>query len=450
MGRYYQRPMKVRTPAPDAEPPTWLGALRQFLGRWGLPAEPSQAQAQAAPPAQAAPQTRAPDLAASLAGRDAGWRAAESAQPEDALAQRAAFWSTATHDLCQPAQALALFIDRLQRLPADAKAQQVHAYLDSSMQDLTRLLTGLLEVARLDAGQVQPVLAPMSVDALLARVAQDIAPSAQEKGLRVRVRSAGQWVQSDRAMLEPLVLALAHNAVRFTDRGTVFLSVRSAVQGRSLRLDVSDSGIGIAERDHAKVFEPFAQRNVARQSPVLRPSLSLYIAQRNAVLLGSHLQLRSALGRGSRFSLVLPKADGPASPPGSEWHTDAVHANRMDIVLVDGDAPRRAHLQALLTSWGCTVHSAQTLSDYGLLGSEQGLRGIVVAWDDAQGQDFMQAIQAWHGTPLPVCVVYAKASALQGPPLSQQGGVFLPEPLQAAPLRAWLRRLPPSDKGTER
>ena len=448
MGRYYQRPMKVRTPAPDAEPLTWLGALRQFLGRWGLPAEPSQAQA--APLAQAAPQTRAHDLAASLAGQDAGWRAAESSQPQDALAQRAAFWSTATHDLCQPAQALALFIDRLQRLPADPKAQQVHAYLDSSMQDLTRLLSGLLEVARLDAGQVQPVLAPVSVDALLARVAQDIAPSAQEKGLRVRVRSAGQWVQSDRAMLEPLVLALAHNAVRFTDRGTVFLSVRSAVQGRSLRLDVSDSGIGIAERDHAKVFEPFAQRNVARQSPVLRPSLSLYIAQRNAVLLGSHLQLRSALGRGSRFSLVLPKADGPASPPGSEWHTDAVHANRMDIVLVDGDAPRRAQLQALLTSWGCTVHSAQTLSDFALLRPEQGLRGIVVAWDDAQGQDFMQAIQAWHGAPLPVCVVYAQATALQGPPLRQQSLVFLPEPLQVAPLRAWLRRLPPSDKGTER
>jgi signal transduction histidine kinase len=82
---------------------------------------------------------------------------------QDALAQRAAFWSAATHDLCQPAQALALFVDRLQCLPADPKAQQVHAYLDSSMQDLTRLLNGLLEVARLDAGQVLPAFAPVSV-----------------------------------------------------------------------------------------------------------------------------------------------------------------------------------------------------------------------------------------------------------------------------------------------
>jgi signal transduction histidine kinase len=73
----------------------------------------------------------------------------------DLVAQRAAFWATATHDLCQPAQALALFLDRLRRQLPPGAPTDVHGYLESSMRDLSRLLEGLMEVAQIDAGEIQ-------------------------------------------------------------------------------------------------------------------------------------------------------------------------------------------------------------------------------------------------------------------------------------------------------
>lgn len=425
--------MKARTLDPDPGPLTWFGALRRVLGRLGRYTHPAVAQ-----PLQTAPVADAPNSPTTGTMQALAPPPMERPSLQDALAQRAAFWSAATHDLCQPAQALALFVDRLQGLPADPKAQQVHAYLDSSMQDLTRLLNGLLEVARLDAGQVLPAFAPVSVEALLARVAQEIAPQAEQKGLRLRVRSAGQWVLADGAILEHIVLALAHNAVRFTDDGTVFLSARSCAQGRSLRIDISDSGVGIAQRDHAKVFEPFAQRNLARQSQALRPSLGLYIARRHAALLGSSIQLRSALGRGSRFSLVVPQVLGMESAQADGGGAESTRLRGLQLVLLDTQDARRAAMQSLLASWGCSVH-----------GGEWGAQpdGIVLAWDEAQGLASLQSLPAWGAVRVPVCVVYAEALAQTAQSSGQQAVVYLADPLQPAQLRAWLRRLPRSQAG---
>ena len=360
----------------------------------------------------------------------------------DTAQQRAQFWSTATHDLCQPAQALALFLDRLQRLPADAKTQQLHAYLDSSMQDLTRLLQGLLEVARLDAGQVHPVHAPVAVDALLRRVAQQVAPQAQSKGLRLRVRTAGQWVQSDVAILEPIVVALAHNAVRFTDRGTVLLSARPCDQGTGVRIDVSDSGIGIAERDHPKVFAPFAQRNLARQAEALRPSLGLFIAQGHAGVLGSRLQLRSALGRGSRFSLVLPRVPSPTPHGQAEAGGASLGLQGLRLALLDGQAQRRDDLQGLLQAWGCTVHLAESVQVLQDLHLHTPLGGVVLAWDASSGLPSGVTQYAKAAAGAPVCVIYAPAPVPVAPFSEGQAIVYLADPLQPGQLRAWLRRLP--------
>jgi signal transduction histidine kinase len=202
---------------------------------------------------------------------------AQDARP-DLLQQRASFWAAATHDLCQPAQALALFLERLRRLPPQSSADALHGYLQSSMQDLTRLLTGLMELAQIDAGELQVAHTAISVDALFSRVGGQLAAQAQAKGLRLELRSKGQWLVADAGLLERILLALGSNALEFCDRGTVLLSARPVQGGAAVRLDVSDSGPGIAERDHAKIFEPFAQRNVARTQGPSRPSLGLYIA----------------------------------------------------------------------------------------------------------------------------------------------------------------------------
>ena len=359
----------------------------------------------------------------------------------DVLSQRAAFWAAATHDLCQPAQALALFLDRLRRQTPQGVSPPLQDYLDSSMQDLSRLLEGLMEVAQIDAGEVQPVMEPVSIHDLLARVSEQLISQAQAKGLRLELRCRQHFVRSDAALLERIVSALAHNAVRFTSRGTVLLSARMVDGGRQLRLDISDSGPGIAERDHRKIFEPFGQRPVIGQPGPLRPSLGLYIAMRNAQMLGSSLQLRSALGRGSRFSLTLPLLSAHLSPvettPISAGST--LGPQKISIVLIDQDASRAELVHGWLQSWGFKVLGADSLS-----GAQNGApQAIVCAWQTGAPSLALETIAQWkrqYGDAFPACLIHVGADADRSALDASSGTVALADPLQPGQLRAWLRR----------
>jgi signal transduction histidine kinase len=377
-----------------------------------------------------------------------GLQAAGPAQeaPPDLVQQRAQFWATATHDLCQPAQALALFLERLRRLPPQTSAEALHGYLQSSMDDLTRLLTGLMELAQIDAGEVQASTMMFSVDDLFSRLNAQLAGQAQAKGLRLAVRSKGQSVIADPALLERILLALGRNALQFCDRGTVLLSARPVQGGAAVRIDVSDSGPGIAERDHVKIFEPFAQRNVANPQGPSRPSLGLHIASRHAGLLGTGLQLRSALGRGSRFSITLPHAVQERRD-GDELRTalEAIGLNGLRVVLLDADQERARTVSAWLTSWGCLVANDLNLDAAQTLHAAQGLpaQAVVCAWQaDAPlsaGQR-IQALRAGTASQIPACIIYADLGAGDDVPHMPAATAVLGQPLQAAQLRAWLRR----------
>ena len=366
--------------------------------------------------------------------------------PPDLLAQRAEFWATATHDLCQPAQALALFLERLRRLPPQASADALHGYLQSSMDDLTRLLSGLMELAQIDAGEVQASTMVVSVDELFSRLNAQLAGQAQAKGLRLALRSRSQSVIADPTLLERILLALGRNALQFCERGTVLLSARLVQGGTAVRIDVSDSGPGIAERDHAKIFEPFAQRNAANPQGPSRPSLGLHIASRHARLLGADLQLRSALGRGSRFSITLALAaqerrDGDELPTTLE----AIGLNGLRVALLDADQERARTVDAWLTSWGCLVVNDLNLDTAQTVNAAEGFQAqaIVCAWQaDAplSAGKHIEALRAGNASQIPACIIYADLGASDVLPNVPVATAILGQPLQAAQLRAWLRR----------
>lgn len=363
-------------------------------------------------------------------------------EPLDLLQQRASFWATATHDLCQPAQALALFLEPLRRLPPEASAEALHGYLQSSMQDLTRLLAGLMELAQIEAGEVQAARMVVSVDELFFRVREQLADQAQAKGLRWVVRPNGRLVLGDAALLERVLLALGSNALRFCAQGTVLLSARLVRDGAAVRLDVSDSGPGIAERDHAKIFEPFAQRNVAMLQEPSRPSLGLHIASRHCQLMGTQVQLRSALGRGSRFSITLPLADERIKVHGAGLPNplETFGLAGLRVALFDTDQERAAMIAAWLRSWGCVLLDAQAMDAAKPLQAQ----ALVCAWQaDAplQAGQHIRALRALAGSQIPACVIHADIANAAFVPDLPAATAVLGQALQAAQLRAWLRRV---------
>lgn len=362
-------------------------------------------------------------------------------EPEPDLAQqRASFWAAATHDLCQPAQALALFLERLRNLPPQAPSDVLHGYLQSSMDDLTRLLSGLMELAQIDTAEVRAGMTPVSVNDVLYRVREQLLPQAQARGLKLVIRSNGQYVLGDPVLLERILVAVGRNAVQFSAHGTVLFSVRPVRGGAAMRLDVSDSGPGIAERDHRIIFEPFGQRNATNPQGPTRPSLGLYIASRHAALMDTRLELRSALGRGSRFSITLAKVvDRPTDP--ARAITSALVSSDLSglrVVLIDSEKALAPQIADWLQSWGCVLVNAQTLQATPST-SVQAIIHVLQMDDPLTAIGHIQSLRGPTEAWIPACVIGPGSERLAIAQLPAETTV-LSFPVQAAQLRAWLRR----------
>jgi signal transduction histidine kinase len=182
-----------------------------------------------------------------------------------------------------------------------------------SAQHLRELVDDLLDIARLDAGTARATIEEVSMGALLRDALATLEPQARSKGLALGLIGADvQRVRTDARRVRQIVLNLAANAIKFTERGGVTVALEA--HRSHVAVHVADTGVGIAREDQAQVFDEFVQVGAARGGAHGGVGLGLAISRRLARLLGGDLTLRSEPGRGSCFTLTLP-AESPARPP---------------------------------------------------------------------------------------------------------------------------------------
>jgi signal transduction histidine kinase len=227
---------------------------------------------------------------------------------EQATRARSRFIAAASHDLRQPLHAIGLFTATLQRRTQGTGVQSVVADLARSVSIMERLFDALLDVSRLDAGTLQAEVRVFRLEHLFAQIYAEHCTSAVQKQLRLRIRHTNALVATDELLLHRLLGNLVANAIRYTSRGTVLLCCRPCSSG--LRVEVRDSGIGIDAALHAVIFEEFYQVDNPARDRTKGLGLGLAIVSRLARLLGTRVGVRSAPGRGSVFSLVVPSGAG--------------------------------------------------------------------------------------------------------------------------------------------
>ncbi|MCR6629104.1 MAG: sensor histidine kinase [Magnetospirillum sp.] len=230
---------------------------------------------------------------------------------EEALASKAKFFAAANHDLRQPVQSLFLFHSALQAtFPVDHPASRMLLHVERSLRALERLLSGLLDVSRLDADAITPVIRGIAMDELLAPLAEEYRLRAAESGIQLRLVPCREAVRSDPAVLERVVRNLLENAIRYTPSGgRILLGCRR--RGGGVRLDVVDTGIGIPIDQQEAIFDEFHQVGNPSRDSTMGLGLGLAIVRRACQLLGHEVSVASVLGKGSRFSVMLP---GPPRP----------------------------------------------------------------------------------------------------------------------------------------
>ncbi|MET3379759.1 MULTISPECIES: hybrid sensor histidine kinase/response regulator [Variovorax] len=286
----------------------------------------------------------------------AGLRASEHAQ-----AERLRFFSAANHDLRQPVMAIGLQAEVLRQQlnnGADMEAvQHTVGSLARAQQALEGLTNQLLEIGRIEAA-VDP-LRPAAV--ALAPLLQELARQAGDGRVLVRCpRDAIAW--SDTVSLRRVLANLVDNAVKFTPRGRVLLAVRARRRGagRAWRVEVRDSGIGIAADAQQRVFNDFEQIGNVERNLQRGHGLGLAIVRRLAAQLGIAVSLRSAPGRGSVFSFELPAApEGAvvAARPAAVAQDDGDEAARtplrpgLAVLVVEDNTVVADSLSALLLQW---------------------------------------------------------------------------------------------------
>ncbi len=360
------------------------------------------------------------------------------------LANRAKtqFFAAASHDLRQPLHAMGLFAAALADKTLDSEMRNMVASINTSVDALEALFNELLDISKIDAGAIRPKNETFALNPLLQRLRIDFKAEAEAKGLDLRVRQSGAMVCSDALLLERVLRNLINNAIRYTRNGGILVGVRR--HGANWRIEIWDTGIGIAPEQTDKVFDEFYQVGNPERDRRKGLGLGLSIVRRLAELLGHTLTLRSRQGHGTVFTLELPAAcaQGPEILPA----VPAMPSTSLDgrlILVIDDDEAVREGMRSLLGGWGAEVIACagmtETLNQIARL---ERAPDIVVADHQLQegmvGADAILAIRAHFRKQVPAIIITGSTSPLLAGAAQALGCQLMLKPVMPAKLRSLL------------
>lgn len=290
---------------------------------------------------------------------------AESERRATALAseRRAKFFAGANHDLRQPLQAMGIYLQILQ-MQADDRTREVVEQLDATARSISTLVEQLLEVSRIEAGNLEVKMECVRIEDLMRDLAGEFEPVAAVKGLKFSTRPLPVSVKTDPMLVGRILRNLITNAIRYTNHpgARIVLAARRLSGGR-VTIGVYDQGPGIARSERRRIFEAFYRGEAGKASDG-GFGLGLSIVSGLARRLGIGVSVGSRPGRGSVFRLEFASYEQAS---GYRAANPLQLASDLDVrgvvgLLEDNDIVRGA-VAAILTSWGATVVSDREPSE---------------------------------------------------------------------------------------
>lgn len=369
-----------------------------------------------------------------------------TAQAEQANQSKTRFLAAVSHDLLQPLNAARLFLSALGETEQPVKSRRLIDNIEIAFESIERLLASLLDISKLDAGAMTAEISDVPLSALFKPLAAEFATIAEKKGLELRLVPSSAVIRTDPHLLSRVLRNLIGNAIRYTPSGRVLLGARRHAGG--FVIEVGDTGVGIPADKREEIFEEFRRLGMVPDNRDRGFGLGLAIVKRIARLLEHEIEVRSTVGKGSRFVLKVPagRAVRPATPFRPATAPRPELARNALIVVIENEFSIQEGMRALLQGWGFDVIAETSAEDaLSSLDAECRQPDLVIAdyhlERDAVGTEAVGRVRAAYGDAVPGLIITADRMPEVQREIRAMGLPLLNKPVRPAQLRAVMRHL---------
>lgn len=363
---------------------------------------------------------------------------------ERAHQSKTRFFAAVSHDLMQPFNAATLFCEMLsQRLQGDNR--QLADHIHQSLHHAEELLTMLLEMTRLEAGNLRVNQQQVSLHDVLQPLVDNTRVLAQDKQVALSYVSSSAIIHTDRKLLGRIVQNLLSNAVRYTDQGHILIGCRrhSEHGQQQVTLWIADTGVGIPEDKKDEIFREFHQLESNGDNPGL--GLGLAIVERMCRLLSIPLTFSSQVGRGTCFKLRLPVV-GWQRPQMAKQVRSALTDRFLEskqILVIDNDQAVLNAMQGLLSDWGAQVSTANSVHSISFSTLQKPVVMIVDYHLDhgETGIHVLQHVRQYFNADIPAIINSADPDDGIREQAVAARASFIPKPVKPAALKRLLKRV---------
>jgi signal transduction histidine kinase/ActR/RegA family two-component response regulator len=368
------------------------------------------------------------------------------AEAEAANKAKSEFLSRMSHELRTPLNAILGFTQILEMERHDEKQAESIQHISQAGQNLLTLINEVLDIARLDAGRMQFHMETFDLGEFLRDAVALNAGMASRHGIKVRLaESAPAYVRTDRERMKQVLLNLLSNAVKYNRRGGQVVVEMISGRSDSWRVNVTDTGSGIAPALISRLFLPFERLGVRDAGAEKGSGIGLALCNRLVAALNGRLGVRSVVGEGSTFWVEMPAAPPPAEAPAPQPSASPAPSSRKTLLYIEDDVSNFYLLERILES----------RKDIKLLSAVQGRLGLELALEhrpdlilldlnlpDMPGEQLLRKLKADARTSeIPVIAVTGEAAGDRPDALRGLGAVdVLMKPYRVQELMTLLNR----------